>query len=164
MLMDVKAVMKNYRRVIKLLAFAILLVVLSLAGWQWARVSENDLTPTVYAQQNTMLDQRINQIEQRFYYLETRLNRLESDSRYSSTSPSSSTSQLQISQMKTELDTMRGLIDSLRTRIGDVECGLLHVDERTLSVQQRQRRRSALGPHDPCRAEPESPVTLASRP
>jgi hypothetical protein len=62
------------------------------------------------------------------------------------------------------MDTMRSEIDTLRARVGDVECGLLKVDERTLSVQQRQRRRSALGPRDPCRAEPESPVMLASRP
>src|SRR4029079_7838437 len=88
--MDVKAVMKNLRRVIKLSAFALLLVVLSLAGWRWSAVSNSDLTTTVYAQQDAMLDRRISQIEQRFYYLETRINRLESDTRYSGVSPGSS--------------------------------------------------------------------------
>ena len=161
--MIVNALLENYGRAIKLSAFAVLLVLVSLAGWRWLNVSDGDLAPTVHAQQNTMLDQRINQIEQRFYYLETRLNRLESDSRSPSLTGGSS-NQMQLSQLRTEMDTMRGQLDSLRARIGDVECGLLKVDERTLSVQQRQRRRSALGPHDPCRAEPESPVMLASRP
>ena len=163
--MDVKAVMKNHRRVIKLSAFALLLVVLSLAGWRWSAVFNNDLTTTVYAQQDAMLDRRISQIEQRFYYLETRINRLESDTRYSGVSPASSAaSQLQISQMRTELDALRNDVDSLRSRVGDVECGLLKIDERTLSAAARQRRRSAQGPNEPCRAEPESPVRLASRP
>src|SRR5436305_14737683 len=151
--MDVKAVVKNYRRVIKLLAFAILLVVLSLAGWHCSTVSESDLTTTVHAQQqDAMLDRRISQIEQRFYYRETRINRLESDTRFSSGSASSSAaSQMQISQMQTEIETMRTEIESLRSRVGDVECGLLKIDERTLSPTARQRRRSAQGPNEPCR-------------
>jgi hypothetical protein len=163
--MDVKVVMKNHGRIIKLSAFSLFLVVLSLAGWRWSSGSDSDLTPTVYAQQDAMLDRRIGQIEQRFYYLETRINRLESDTRYSSVSPATSaTSQLQISQMRTELDTLRNDIESLRLRVGDVECGLLKIDERTLSPAARQRRRSAQGPSEPCRAEPESPIRLASRP
>src|SRR6478735_7235662 len=133
--MDVKAFMKNNGRVLKLSAFAMLLVMLSLAGWRWSQVSDNDLTTTVHAQQqDAMLDRRISQIEQRFYYLETRINRLESDTRFSSGSPASSAaSQMQISQMQTELETMRTEIESLRSRVGDVECGLLRIDERTLS-------------------------------
>ena len=158
------ALLNERRRWLKLAAFAVLLVVLSLVGWRWLTFSKSDLTTTAYAQTDAMLDRRISQIEQRFYYLETRLNSLESSSRSSIMSPSSSTNQLQVSQLRTELDTMRGELDALRARVGDVECGLLKVDERTLSVQQRQRRRSAPGPHDPCRAEPESPVMLASRP
>jgi uncharacterized protein HemX len=163
--MDVKEFIENTRRFLKLAAFAALLVVLSLAGWRWLSVSDTDLTATVHAQQNTMLEQRLNQIEQRFYYLETRLNRLESDARYSGSLPgNSSTTQLQIGQMKTDIDTMRGEIDSLRSRVGDLECGLLKIDERTLSTAARQRRRMAAGRRDPCRAEPETPVELASRP
>lgn len=163
--MNVKAVSINRRRVLQLSVFAVVLVFIALAGLRWLRFSDRDLTTTVYAQQDAMLDRRISQIEQRFYYLETRINRLESDSRYSGALPSSSsTTQLQVNQMRTDLDTLRGELDSLRSRIGDVECGLIKVDERTLSPSARQRRRSALGPNDPCRAEAESPVRLASRP
>jgi hypothetical protein len=151
---------------LKLSAFTILLVTLSLAGWRWISFSDNDMTTTVHAQQvDAMLDRRISQVEQRFYYLETRINRLESDSRSSSVlSGSSTTNQLQLGQLRTDLDSLRTEMDSLRSRVGDLECGLLKVDERTLSPTARQRRRSAQGPNDPCRAEAESPVRLASRP
>ena len=163
--MNVKAVSIFKRRPFWLSVFAIVIATIALAGWRWSQVSEGDLTPTVYAQRDTMLDQRINQIEQRFYYLETRLNRLESDSRYSSTLPSnSSTGQLQLNQMRTELDTLRTEVDSLRSRIGEVECGLLKLDERTLTPAARQRRRSAQTASEPCRVNPDGPVTLSVRP
>jgi hypothetical protein len=163
--MNVKAVSINNRRLLKLSAFAILLVFLALGGWRWMRFPSEDLTTTVYAQQDAMLDRRISQVEQRFYYLETRLDRLESASRYPSALPGSSTaSQVQISQMRTDLDSARAELDSLRSRIGEVECGLLKVDERTLTPAARQRRRSAQGQTEPCRANPDGPITLSARP
>ena len=163
--MNVKAVSINKRRLLKLSAFAILLVFLALAGWRWMEFPGKNLTTTVYAQQEAMLDRRISQVEQRFYYLETRLDRLETASRYPGTLPGSSTiSQVQISQMRTDLDSVRAEIDSLRTRVGEVECGLLKVDERTLTPAARQRRRSLQGQTEPCRANPDGPITLSARP
>jgi hypothetical protein len=162
--MNVKAVSINKRRVIWLSAFAAVFTLTALAGWRWMSVSNEDLTPTAHAQ-SSMLDQRINQIEQRFYYLETRLNNLESNSRYSSTLPGSSTvSQVQIGQMRTELDTLRTQVDSLRGRLGELECATLKLDERTLTPAARQRRRSAQAASEPCRANPDGPVTLSARP
>jgi hypothetical protein len=163
--MNVKAVSIINRRLLKLSAFAILLVFLALTGWRWMRFPSEDLTTTAYAQSDAMVNSRISQIEQRFYYLESRLDRLETSSRYPGTLSGSSTmSQVQISQMRTDLDSMRAEIDSLRTRVGEVECGLLKVDERTLTPAARQRRRSAQGQTEPCRANPDGPITLSARP
>jgi hypothetical protein len=165
--MNVKAVTNYKGRLFKLTVFTILLAAVALSGWRWSRVSDNDLvTPALAQQQDIMLERRISQVEQRFYYIETRLNQLESQSRYPGTLPGASPiSRTEIGQLRTELDTLRAQMDTLRSRVGEVECGLLRVDERTLTPAARQsRRQSAPGSSEPCRADPSAPVRLSVRP
>ena len=164
--MRVQALLNRKNHVIKLSAVTAFILLAVLAGWRWMHISDTDLTTPVLAQTDIALQQRINQVEQRFYYIESRLNQLESQSRYSGTLSGSSTSnQNQFNQMRTEMDSMRLAVESLRTRLGEVECGLLKIDERTLAPAVRQaRRQSVPNVLEPCRNDISSPVKLSSRP
>jgi len=162
--MRVQALLNRQNRVIKLSAVTAFILLAVLGGWRWMHISDTDLTTPVLAQTDMALQQRINQVEQRFYYIESRLNQLESQSRYAGTLTGSSTSnQNQLNQMLSEMDSMRLEIDTLRTRLGEVECGLLKIDERTLSPAARQARRQT-STSEACRAEPALPVKLSARP
>lgn len=161
--MNVNALTKRKGRVLKLSAFAVFFTLVALGGWRW---SKSDLITPVSAQTDVMLERRLGQVEQRFYYIESRLNQLESQSRYSGVLPgSTSTNPVLLSQLRNELDTLRTQIDSLRSRVGEVECGLLKLDERTLTQAAREaRRRSDPTPNDPCRTDVNSPLRLSVRP
>lgn len=153
-------------RALKLLLFAAALLISALVGMRLVDLSGGNMTPRVYAQTDIMLERRVSQVEQRFYYIESRLNQLENQARYPGVLPgTASPNQLQLGQLRTELDTLRTQIDSLRSRVGEVECGLLKVDERTLTPAARQdRRRSTVDTSEPCRTNPDSPVRLSVRP
>ena len=114
--------------------------------------------PTVAAQTDMYLSRRVDQVEQRFYMLESRLNRLETSSNSTAISP-----QVR-STNDVELQFLRTQIDGLRTRVGELECGILRVDERTLSVAARSSRRRSAGNIEPCRQDPARAVELSARP
>ena len=164
--MNVNALTKRKGRGLKLSAFALFLTIAALAGSSWIDWHKADLIQPVSAQTDVMLERRLSQVEQRFYYIESRLNQIENQSRYPGIVPgSSSTNPIQLGQLRTELDTLRTQIDSLRSRVGEVECGLLKLDERTLSQAARDaRRRSAAGTNEPCRTDPQAPIRLSARP
>jgi hypothetical protein len=164
--MNVNALSKRKLRVAKLSAFALLLAMVSLVGWRWMRLTNTDLITPVQAQSDIMLERRISQVEQRFYYIESRLNNLESQSRYPSVLPgSNSVNQTELGQLRNEVDTLRTQMESLRSRVGEVECGLIKVDERTLTQAARQgRQRSAQVSNEPCRVDPQTPIRLSARP
>jgi hypothetical protein len=118
-----------------------------------------DWIQTVSAQQDPFLSRRIDQLENRFYSIESRLTRLETDSRATRITPQLPTNN------DTELRFLQTSIDGLRLRVGEVECGLLKVDERTLSNAVRQgRNRSGISQSDRCRQDPANPVQLLARP
>lgn len=116
--------------------------------------------PIVNAQTDMYLSRRIDQIEQRFNYIESRLGQIESQSRMTTVVPRpfpNSNDQ--------DVQFLRAQIDGLRLRLGEVECGLLRVDERTLSTAQRAaRRRAAQGSSEKCRENSGSAVELSARP
>jgi hypothetical protein len=115
----------------------------------------------VSAQSDRFLEQRLNQVEQRFYTIESRLNRIESESRSSAIRPQlpsmSSTTEVELQYLRTQ-------VDSLRTRLGEAECGLLKVDERTLTAAQRRKGVGSVSGNDRCRQDWGSPVVLSARP
>ena len=114
--------------------------------------------PTASAQSDMFLSRRIDQVEQRFYSLESRLNRLETSSSPGITSPQvRNTNDI-------ELQFLRTQVDGLRTRVGELECGILRVDERTLSAAARAARRQSARNTEPCRQEPAKAVELSARP
>jgi hypothetical protein len=107
------------------------------------------------------LDRRINALEQRFYTVESRINRLEQQS----LSNSRSTPIPAPSARDPEVERLRSEVESLKGRVRELECGVVHVDERTLSVRVKEgQKRTAGQSQDPCRLNAEAPVRLSMRP
>ena len=121
------------------------------AGWLVSRPVE--------AQSDMYLSRRIDLIEQRFYSLESRLNRVEQDAVTRRSSPGS-----QIGDTRgQDISLLQNEISGLRLRLGEVECGLLKIDERTLTAARRMAGKTA-GTSDRCRQDWGSPVQLSARP
>ena len=110
-------------------------------------------------QQDPFLSRRIDQMEQRFYTIESRLNRIETDTRPTLSSPPRVSNNNDL-----EIQFLRQQVDGLRARLGEAECGLLHVDERTMTPAARAARTKAATNTDPCRRDPGNPVILSARP
>lgn len=107
-----------------------------------------------------MLERRINQLEQRFYTIETSITRLEQQ-----VSLSSRPSLTQPGASDTEVTLLRSEVEALQRRLGEIECGLAKLDERTLSPAARDaRKRSGVSSTDPCRLNPETQLRLSTRP
>ncbi len=118
--------------------------------------------PTAFAQSDAFLSRRIDQIENRFYGIESRISRLETAPR-----PSSITSPITQSITSTndiEIQNLRAQVDLLRIRLGEAECGLLKLDERTLTTAARASRAKAALTPQPCRQDAAAPVMLSARP
>jgi hypothetical protein len=117
------------------------------------------VVPTALAQQDPFLSRRVDQMEQRFYTIESRLTRLEQDSRVTRITPQLPTNN------DTDIQFLRTQLDGMRLRLGEVECGLLRVDERTLSsAAKAARSKAGVTVTDRCRLEPSVPVQLSARP
>jgi hypothetical protein len=126
--------------------------------------SPTDPVPTM-AQDTVMLDRRLNQLETRFYSMESRMSRLEqqmSMAQRAVPAPSPAPTQPMRDPMT---DLLRNEVESLKVRIGELECGILRLDERTLSVATREsRKRAGVQPKDSCRLNTEAPIKLSMRP
>lgn len=112
---------------------------------------------TVLAQQDPFLDRRISQIEQRFNLIESRISRLEQQTSLPSLTPQTSLNR------DSEINQMRSQIGALQLRVAEIECGLLKIDERTLSNAARQSRRNP-NEVDRCRLNANVPLQLSNRP
>jgi hypothetical protein len=120
--------------------------------------SPNGLTRPVAAQQDPFLAQRLTQIESRFNNIESRLNRIESDVRLSAITPRTTENN------DAEIRLLRSQLDTLLLRLETLECGLVKLDERTLTSAARQAlRKSAGGATDRCRLEPNAPLQIIGR-
>lgn len=114
---------------------------------------------TVSAQTNPFLERRINQIETRFITIESRINRLESESRLTTVTPRITNNN------DVEISLLRSQVETLGIRVGELECGLLKLDERTLTGSARQTRKQAgSGTTEPCRLDTNTPLKLSARP
>ena len=98
------------------------------------------------------LEQRINQLEQRFYSMESSIRGLEQQARLGG--GSSRLSADEVTRLYSQLQT-------LQVRLGDYECALAKLDERTLTPAMREaRRKSGASANDRCRLNPETPLRL----
>ena len=111
------------------------------------------------AQQLFSLERRISVVEQRLNAVEVSVNRLEQQSRLQSAAPQTTRGARDI-----EVELLRSEVELLRRRVAEDECGLVRVDERTLTPAAREaRRKDAAGREDPCRLNPDAPLRLPPR-
>ena len=116
-------------------------------------------TTTVHAQQDPFLSQRLNRIEQRFSTIETKLIQLENQSRFPTTSTDLNATR------DIELQLIRSQINTLQLRMSEIECGVVRLDERTLSATAKANRKaSGINDNDLCRQAPNVPLQLSARP
>ncbi|MGA9769819.1 MAG: hypothetical protein WBV94_12315 [Blastocatellia bacterium] len=107
----------------------------------------------------TGLDRRISSLEQRLYSIESSISRLQLQASSSMNSSPSQTGR------DPEVDRLRGEVELLNARVRELECGVAHLDERTLSAAAKEARsRAGAQSKDPCRLNPETTVRLSSRP
>jgi predicted RNase H-like nuclease (RuvC/YqgF family) len=105
------------------------------------------------------LDRRIQALEQRFYPLESAIRRVERQ-----TNSLARPAPTQPALRDPEVERLRNEVELLRARIQELECGLMSVDERTLSPAMKEsRRRTGVRANDPCRSNAEAPVQLSIR-
>jgi hypothetical protein len=107
----------------------------------------------------TRIESRLSQMEQRFYSIEASIRSLEQQSRLSSSTTGSA------SARDPEVGLLRAEVESLRRRLAEMECGLVRVDERTLTPAAKESRRNSTGgAGDPCRLNANAPLRLSTRP
>jgi len=111
------------------------------------------------AQDLTRFESRLGQLEQRLYTIESSLRGLEQQSRLAGINAGRpALPDPEVNMLRTELNT-------LRLRLAEAECGLVRVDERTLSATAREARRRVQGAAaDPCRLNADAPLRLQPRP
>ncbi|HEY8562526.1 MAG TPA: hypothetical protein VIL74_19260 [Pyrinomonadaceae bacterium] len=112
----------------------------------------------VAAQQDPFLSQRLSQIESAVSRVETRLNRLESESRLSAIAPRAA------DRDETAVRLLQSQLDVLQSRLAAIECGLVKLDERTLSAAARQARKNSAPLGDRCRLDAGAPLQIVARP
>lgn len=127
--------------------------------WGLAGYFGERTVPLVSAQNDAFLSRRIDQLENRFYGIESRLNRLEIPSRPTTITPSI------IGGNEAEISLLRSELASVKLRLGEAECALLRVDERTLTSPARaSRKRATVGGTENCRLNPGAAIELSARP
>ena len=99
------------------------------------------------------LDRRLSTLEQRLFILESNIGQLQQQIQYAQRQPATSAAR------DPEVDRLRLELNLLQSRLTEVECGVLKLDERTLSAATRAARPK---PTDTCRSQPNTPVQLSS--
>ena len=130
----------------------VLVVVLCAVIGVMANSSRGSSSPT---QDVSSLDRRLSLLEQRFYSVESNISRLQqyvAAQRPPVSQPSTS---------DRELSLLREEIQRLSLRVGEIECGLAKLDERTTPAT---RRNTTPKSNDPCRLNTDTPVRLSARP
>jgi hypothetical protein len=134
-----------------ILGSAISILLPARGAWTAGRTN----TPT--GQDTMYLDRRISSLEQRLNSLESSVRNLEQQAMISQRPAQSQAIR------DPEVTLLRGEVEILKGKIRVLECGLMHLDERTLSAAAKASRGSTVDSKDPCRLNPETPLQLLSR-
>jgi hypothetical protein len=104
-------------------------------------------------------------LNQRISTLELRLNSIESSLRTLQQQQMISQQPAQTQPLRDpEVSLLRSEVELLKGRVRMLECGLMHLDERTLSAGAKEARRKARDQFaDPCRINPETPLQLSTQ-
>ena len=135
-------------------------LVLASAAAYAARPSARGAGASPEPQELFNLERRVSVVEQRLNTIELSVNRLEQQSRVQSAAPQPSAT-----LRDTEIELLRSEVELLQRRLAEDECGLVRLDERTLTPSAREARRSSAtnDKDDPCRLNADMPLRLSSR-
>lgn len=114
-----------------------------------------DVTAT--AQDTIYLDRRISMLETRLGSIESSLRSLQQQASMSgrSTNPQPA--------RDPEVMLVRSEVEIMSSRLRELECALMRLDERTLSSSAREARKRSGTSADPCRVNPDMPIQLSPR-
>jgi hypothetical protein len=115
-------------------------------------------TATASAQDTVYLDRRISMLETRLGSIESSMRSLQQQAMISERSTATQPTR------DPEVTLLRSEVEILNSRLRELECALVRLDERTLSPAAREtRRRTAAQASDPCRVNPDMPIQLSPR-
>jgi hypothetical protein len=115
-------------------------------------VSPENLQDAVY------LDRRISMLETRLGSIESSMRSLQQQAMVSERSTATQPTR------DPEVTLLRSEVEILNSRLRELECALVRLDERTLLPAAREaRRRTAAQSSDPCRVNPDMPIQLSPR-
>lgn len=131
---------------------AFLVCVVSLGLVSVFRISSAARTETGPAPQQDVirLEQRINQLEQRLFSIDNNLRSIEQQTRIGGAAGRGVNAE-DVARLRLELN-------ALQLRVGEHECALAKLDERTLSAAMRASRRKSAGASDSCRQNVDAPI------
>ena len=136
----------------------LVLVFFGLIGMQAGGSRQPSAASAIEPQDAAYLDRRISMLENRLGSIESSLRMLEQQA----TSQRSGATGQPARDPETAL--VRSEVAILNARLREVECGLVHLDERTLSSSAKEaRKRTNAQTADPCRLDPETSVQLSTR-
>ena len=114
--------------------------------------------PAEGAQDAVYLDRRISMLETRLSSIESSLRNVQQQAMASDRSTATQPAR------DPEVMLLRSEVEILNSRLRELECALVRLDERTLSPAAREaRKRTPAQPGDPCRVNPDMPIQLSPR-
>jgi hypothetical protein len=131
---------------LKLIALGLVLVAIATIGV--ANVVSFKSSEPSAAQDIRSMENRLNLMEQRLYTMQTSIQRLEQSASIQRSVTSDTGSR--------EVNLLGEEVRNVRERLGEVECAVLKLDERTGTKRAK--------PSEPCRANPTAPINLPARP
>lgn len=141
---------------VALCAFA---VTLAATRMRARSISDAGAHETNEPQDLVSLDRRVSFLEQRLVTVETSLRNVEQQVAFAQrAAPSTAERTMDARLLQQE-------IDALQIRVRELQCGLGKLDERTLPANLKQSQtRAPARPLDPCRANPDAPLSVQPRP
>ena len=109
------------------------------------------------AQDTLILERRLSTLEQRLFGIESNISRLEQQIYTAQRSTPAPVSPQAMHDP--EVTLLRSEVELLKGRVRELECGVVHLDERTLPASRRHT-----APKDVCRQNLDAPVQLSMRP
>ena len=126
-------------------------------GMQVAAYRNPSSASGIEPQDASYLDRRISLLENRLGSLESSVRMLGQQATSQRSAPTQPTRDPEVALLRSE-------VEILNARLRELECGVVHLDERTLSANAKEaRKRTNASANDPCRLDPETSVQPSTR-
>ncbi|MFY9607359.1 MAG: hypothetical protein WAU45_01930 [Blastocatellia bacterium] len=141
----------------RVLTKVLFLVLCGVIAMQVAGNRQSTSASGIEPQDAAYLDRRISLLENRLGSIESSLRMLGQQAMSQRSAPTQPTRDPEVALLRSE-------VAILNARVRELECGLVHLDERTLSATAKEaRKRMNASANDPCRLNPETSVQLSTR-